>query len=64
MPVKKFRSLAHAERPLWLKPGDARIWEAARQRWVLRRALGRQPAARRVPVRIRSGEAGLRPASD
>jgi hypothetical protein len=41
MPVKKFRSLAHAERALWLEPGDPRIWEAARQRWALHRALGR-----------------------
>ena len=41
MPVRKFRSLAHAERALWLEPGDPRIWEAARQRWVLHQALGR-----------------------
>ena len=41
MPVRKFRSLADAERASWLEPGDPRIWEGARQRWVLHRVLGR-----------------------
>ena len=40
MPVKRFRSLAEAERASWLEPGDPRIWEAALQRWALHRALG------------------------
>ena len=50
MPVKKFRSLAEAERSLWFEPGDPRIWEAARQRWVLHRALGRANAEPRHGV--------------
>jgi hypothetical protein len=41
MPVRRFRSFADAERASWLEPGDPRIWEAARQRWALHRALGR-----------------------
>jgi len=41
MPVRKFRSLADAERASWLAPGDPRIWEAAQRRWALHRALGR-----------------------
>ena len=41
MPVKRFRSLAEAERASWLEPGDPKIWDAARQRWALHRALGR-----------------------
>jgi hypothetical protein len=47
MPVRKFRSLAEAERALWLEPGDPRIWLAARRRWALHQALGR-PAAERA----------------
>ena len=50
MPVRKFRSLAHAERALWLEPGDPRIWEAARQRWVLHRTLGRSGVSQRRGV--------------
>jgi hypothetical protein len=41
MPVKRFRSLANAERASWLEPGDPRICDAALQRWALHRALGR-----------------------
>ena len=47
MPVKKFRTLADAERASWFEPGDPRIIEAARRRWAIHRALG-QP---RVPGR-------------
>jgi hypothetical protein len=43
MPVKRFRSLADAERALWLEPGSPEIWEAARRRWALHRALQRSP---------------------
>ena len=50
MPVKRFRSLAEAERASWLEPGDPRIWEAARHRWAIHRALGRSPATRRCGV--------------
>jgi hypothetical protein len=42
MPVRRFRTLAEAERALWLDPGDPRIWEAARRRWALHRALGQR----------------------
>jgi hypothetical protein len=48
MPVRKFRSLAAAERASWREPGDPRIWDAARQRWALHRALGRS-AVHRTP---------------
>jgi hypothetical protein len=41
MPVRRFRSFAEAEWASWLEPGDPRIWQAARQRWALHRALGR-----------------------
>ncbi len=51
MAVKKFRSLAEAERDLWLEPGDPRIWDAARARWALHRALGRPRADARYGVR-------------
>jgi hypothetical protein len=44
MPVRRFRSLADAERAAWLEPGDPRIWEAARNRWAIHRALGRSAA--------------------
>ena len=50
MPVKKFRTLAEAERALWLEPGDPRIWEAACRRWALHRALGRSRAEPRCGV--------------
>jgi hypothetical protein len=50
MPVKRFRSLAEAERASWLEPGDPRIWEAARQRWALHRALGHATVALRRGV--------------
>jgi hypothetical protein len=57
MPVHKFRSLADAEQSLWYEPGDPSIWEAARVRWAIHRALGRRtPAAPRGVRRYRSIE--------
>ena len=50
MPVKKFHTLADAERALWLEPGDPRIWEAACRRWALHRTLGRSRAEPRRGV--------------
>jgi hypothetical protein len=43
MPLDKFRSLADAERSMWLEPGSSEIWTAARQRWALHCALRRSP---------------------
>ena len=50
MPVRKFRSLQEAERSLWFEPGDRRIWEALRRRWMLHSFFGRPrvPTARGV----------------
>jgi hypothetical protein len=50
MPVKKFRSLADAERALWLEPGSPEIWKAARRRWAMHRALRRSPPGGRRGV--------------
>jgi hypothetical protein len=50
MPVRRFRTFAEAERALWLEPGDPRIWEAARRRWALHRALGRGRGGQRRGV--------------
>jgi hypothetical protein len=49
MPVRKFRSLAEAERSVWLEPGDPRIWEAHLRRWRLHRFFARETAPRRAP---------------
>ncbi len=49
MPVRKFRSLAEAERSLWLEPGDPRIWEGHLRRWQLHRFFARHVAPRRTP---------------
>jgi hypothetical protein len=43
VPVRKFRSLEEAERSLWREPGDPAIWEAAKARWAIHRALGAGP---------------------
>lgn len=47
MPVRKFRSLEEAERALWREPGDPAIWQAAKARWSIHRAIG-APGPERV----------------
>jgi hypothetical protein len=49
MPVRKFRTLAEAERSSWLEPGDPRIWEAHLRRWRLHRFFARDASPKRAP---------------
>jgi hypothetical protein len=49
MAVRKFRTLAEAERALWLEPGDPRIWDGVIRRWSLHRFFAPQPRSLRTP---------------
>jgi hypothetical protein len=51
MPVRKFRNLDDAERSLWLEPGSPEIWQAAKARWAIHRALGIAETSRPRGVR-------------
>jgi hypothetical protein len=48
MAVQKFRTLAEAERSLWLEPGDPRIWDGVVRRWNLHRFFAPRSSARRA----------------